>query len=274
MPDHIESPLVSVVLCAYNSEETIAEAIQSIVDQSYKNIELILVNDGSNDSTLEIIKSFADSDIRIKVYDQENIGLTASLVKACSYAKGEFIARQDADDSSDLQRIEKQLEAINEYGCDLITSRAHTNKGNLYPHFALESLISEKALVMGNIFIHGTFFFRKSVLSKVQYDKSFRFAQDYKFVLDLLSNGMSIVHMKEDLYFLREHEDSISVKSKNSQQECANRAVKGYFKSLSFLYLIYVNYIPNILRKPYRLSFLIIFKIFSIVFFRRRVISK
>jgi len=106
-------PLVSVVMPAYNSEKTIGEAIESILNQTYKNFEFIIINDGSTDKTLEIIKSYAKKDKRIIVLDNEkNFGIPKTRNIALKKSKGKYIAIQDSDDISLSKRLEKQAEFL------------------------------------------------------------------------------------------------------------------------------------------------------------------
>ena len=93
-------PIVSVILSVYNAEDVVRNAIKSILKQTFKQFEFIIINDGSTDTTKSILEDFASIDPRIKIINQENIGLTKSLNKGVKLAKGEFIARQDADDIS------------------------------------------------------------------------------------------------------------------------------------------------------------------------------
>ena len=92
------NPKISVILSAYNEEKFIRKAIESVVNQTLKDIEIIIINDGSTDNTLEIINSYADKDSRIVVIDQENIGLGASRNKGMKIAQGEYVTFLDGDD--------------------------------------------------------------------------------------------------------------------------------------------------------------------------------
>ena len=89
---------ISIITSVYNNKETIKDAIESVLNQTYKNIEFIIVNDGSMDKSLEIINKYMIQDKRIVLIDHQNIGLTKSLNKAIKIANGKYIARQDADD--------------------------------------------------------------------------------------------------------------------------------------------------------------------------------
>jgi glycosyltransferase involved in cell wall biosynthesis len=105
---------VSVVLPVYNAAEYVHEAIQSILNQTYQNFELLIYNDGSTDNSLEIIQKFKDPRIRIVNYEK-NIGLIQLLNNAFAEAKGEYIARMDADDICFPNRFEKQVAFLDQH---------------------------------------------------------------------------------------------------------------------------------------------------------------
>lgn len=98
---------VSVVMAVYNEEEHVEKAITSILNQSLKNFELVIVNDGSTDRTSKILQS--QNDHRIKIIDQQNRGLYPALIAGIAHASGKYIARLDADDEAYPDRLEKQL---------------------------------------------------------------------------------------------------------------------------------------------------------------------
>ncbi len=101
--------LVTVVITVYNGEKYLAEAIESVLNQTYRSLELILVNDGSKDRSLEIIQNYAAKDDRIVVVDHPNKGISASNNAALAIAKGFYYAKIDADDTMSPLRIEKQV---------------------------------------------------------------------------------------------------------------------------------------------------------------------
>lgn len=107
-------PLISVVMPVYNAELYLDEAIQSITNQTYKKFEFIIINDGSTDKSLEIIKKYKDEYSRIVLISRENKGLVFSLNEGISKAKGKYIARMDADDISLSTRLEEQVAFMEE----------------------------------------------------------------------------------------------------------------------------------------------------------------
>ncbi len=106
-------PLVSVVLCTYNDEKYIGETIASVLAQSYDNFEFIIWNDGSTDSTEDVIKSYHDE--RIRYFNHENTGIGMARAMATAQAKGEYIAPVDGDDVYMLTRVEEGVKFLNEH---------------------------------------------------------------------------------------------------------------------------------------------------------------
>ncbi len=148
-------PLISVIIPVYNGEETIKETIYSVLNQTFTNLELIVVNDGSKDSSLSVISSIKDS--RLKVFSFPNAGVAISRNRGIRQANGEFIAFLDADDLWTLDKLEAQLEAlqlnpkaavayswvdyINEFGEFLHNGNHITINGNAYKHMLVENVL-------------------------------------------------------------------------------------------------------------------------------------
>jgi glycosyltransferase involved in cell wall biosynthesis len=106
------TPTVSVVMPVFNGAEFLDEAVRSILDQTFRDFEFIIVDDGSTDDTPRILRKYAEADDRVRVHRQENRGVVAALNQACRLAQGRFIARMDADDVSLPRRFEKQIEFL------------------------------------------------------------------------------------------------------------------------------------------------------------------
>ena len=107
------NPQVTVLMSVYNGQKYLREAIDSILNQTFKDFEFLIIDDGSTDSSAEIIRSYTDPRIRL-IRNEKNIGLTRSLNKGLKLAKGEYIARMDADDISLPERFEKQVRFLDE----------------------------------------------------------------------------------------------------------------------------------------------------------------
>src|SRR5437867_4347597 len=134
-------PSISVVLPVYNCPHYVGEAIDSILAQSYADFELIVINDGSTDETPRVLERVRDS--RVRLYAQENRGLAATLNRGIELARGRYIARQDQDDASLPERLEKQVAFLDAHpNCALVgtwaqiwkerapTARAHRHAGD------------------------------------------------------------------------------------------------------------------------------------------------
>lgn len=106
------NPLVTVIMPVYNAEEFLAESIDSILRQTFKDFEFLIINDGSTDNSLSLIRSYEERDHRITVIDQENKGVVASANTAITRSRGEYIARMDADDVSMPERLEQGVHIL------------------------------------------------------------------------------------------------------------------------------------------------------------------
>ena len=215
--------LVSVLLSTYNSEETIEESLFSILNQTYKNLEILIVDDGSTDNTEEICKKFQLNDERILLFsNKKNIGLTKSLNSLAQKASGSLIARQDADDVSLPERIEKQIQFMNKKKLDAVTTRSLVKQNNK-KRPGISFYIPNKLLInRKNPFIHGTLIIKENVFKDIgYYDERFYFAQDYKLFYDLLNKGYKVKTLNEALYILNT-ENNISSENLDRQNYYAD----------------------------------------------------
>lgn len=178
---------ISVIMSVFNGERYLRESVRSILDQSFKNFEFIIVNDGSIDKSGEILSDLAAGDSRIKIITNvTNIGLTKSLNKAINIAGGEYIARQDSDDISLLQRLEKQvvfleghpeIKILGTCGYAVNNDRKILRKENL----PLSSKKIKKSVIKRNPFIHTSVMIKKEIIDKIGgYNEDFKVIQDYE----------------------------------------------------------------------------------------------
>lgn len=194
---------VSILMSVFNNEKTVGKAIKSILNQTFKNYELLIMDDCSNDNSYNICKEFEDNE-RVKVFkNKSNIGLTKSLNILAEQSNATYLARQDADDLSDLQRIEIQKTILEKNNYDIVTSRALImDTKELRPKF---SHLIPKNLILKykNPFIHGSLFLKRQVFYEIGgYDEDYRYAQDYKFFIDAKLKGYKIFTIKKPLYYL------------------------------------------------------------------------
>ena len=173
---------VTIVCTYYNREKNVIESIQSLLDQTYDNIEIIVINDGSTDGTLDQLNTFQDP--RLKIITQENQGFINSIRRAIDEASGDFIAIHGSGDISYTERIAKQAEILNKnnnigvVGCHVLDD---TKTGSdTYTLKTENGLNFTKRLLIDNMFTHGEVMFRRDVYYQVGgYRHFFIYAQDH-----------------------------------------------------------------------------------------------
>jgi glycosyltransferase involved in cell wall biosynthesis len=210
----LQSPEISVVMPVYNAEKYLAEAIASVLNQTYSNFELIILNDKSTDSSKQIIESFQSKDTRIVFIDKENnVGPATLRTEGFDLAKGKFIALLDADDSALPTRFEKQIQLMKnrpEIGVcgSWFTTFGEKVADKLIQHPEHHNQIKVNFLIdctIGN----STAFFRKSVLGTIQYNKEFVPVEDYKLWSELITKTQFYI-IQESLVRYRIHDTNIS----------------------------------------------------------------
>jgi glycosyltransferase involved in cell wall biosynthesis len=202
-------PLISVLMATYNDEPFLEEAILSVLNQTYANFEFIIVDDNSNDATVEILQKYVKLDDRIKlVANDENIGLAGSLNKGLNLAQGEWIARMDGDDISKPDRFEIQMKYILENGLIYLgTGVELINKetGKFIRHYQeplTHGAIAWK-LVYASAFIHATTIGRKDVILDVGgYNSNYRKYEDADLWRRLIFKG-ACANLPDSLYTYR-----------------------------------------------------------------------
>jgi glycosyltransferase involved in cell wall biosynthesis len=217
-----KQPLISVVMGVHNGERYLREAVNSIIQQTYEHWEFIIIDDCSSDGTAGILKSYKDKRIRI-IRNDENLGLTKSLNKGIELAKGDYIARLDADDISLPGRFEQQLkfmEADKELGATasftyVINENSEVVGQSKQP---TDSHALMLALKVNTAFgPHGSVLMRSEAVQKVgAYDPDFKRSQDYDLWLRLAQH-FKLQVIPQLLYKWRSHSDSIGSKHSDEQ---------------------------------------------------------
>ncbi|MBA7489541.1 hypothetical protein ES702_00075 [subsurface metagenome] len=215
------NPKITVVMPVYNGEKYLKEAIESILNQTFTDFEFIIINDGSTDSSFEIIQNYEDERIKI-INNEKNIGLTKSLNKALKVARSEYIARQDADDVSLPNRFERQTRYFEKYPeLALVGTSIYEideNGNTIGKNIALTNP-GIKNLLRGNKFTHGSVMFKKKVIDRLGgYNESLKYAQDYELWLRIAKH-YEVRNLPDTLYQLRSHSKKIGVST--SERELA-----------------------------------------------------
>lgn len=201
---------VSIGIPFYNAEEYFYHAIDSVVKQSYKDWELILVDDGSTDSSLQIAEKFARKDNRIRIIsDGLNKKLPYRLNQIIDESKGEYIARMDADDLIHPDRIKIQLEFLEKNNnFDLVSTGVVSinDKNQIRGIRCLENIYTDFSIVKRNYpIVHASVLARKSWYNRNQYDISLPRSQDFELWCRTISNNdLKIAVLPQALYYYRE----------------------------------------------------------------------
>lgn len=208
-------PKVSVVMTIYNGEKYVKKAIESILQQTFKDFELIVIDDGSTDNSYNIIKGFMDN--RIHLYKNDtNRGVCYSSNRGIGLAQGEYIARFDCDDISYKTRLEKQVQFLNEHPDIMLCStfRDYIINGKREKDFTQREYCTHKEirmqLLFGNIFTHSSVMFRKNLYIEggFSYEK-YPYAHDYNLMLDI-AEKYNMYIIPERLVAYRLHPNQIS----------------------------------------------------------------
>lgn len=236
--------LITIGIPFYNCEAFLAAAIKSVIAQTYENWELILVDDGSNDNSLSVAKSFTDPRIRL-ISDGKNKKLSARLNQIISEAKGEYIARMDADDMLDPCRLEKQVTILKKNpSIDLVStgiaSISNDNKIRGIRNYHNVKL-SKYDIVAGNIgIVHASILVRKSWYLRNQYKEGI-IAEDYElWNRAYFNNDLNCYKISEPLYYYRE-DGNVTYPKLMSAYKNQISIISQYIKDLSFIEFLKIN---------------------------------
>jgi glycosyltransferase involved in cell wall biosynthesis len=214
--------LVSVLLPVYNAANFLDDSIQSIINQTYANFELIIVDDGSTDGSDLICKHYRSLDSRIRYFKQSNMGIVSALNFGISKACGELLCRMDADDISMPLRLEKQvIEFLSRPNLVLLgTQVLFTNFKSFkrVSNYPVSDSICKEAMIMGPCFAHPSVMIRMSTIRKhnILYTDEHLYAEDYSMWVTLSKYG-GVSNLKEVLLNYRVHSMQTSQKNREIQ---------------------------------------------------------
>jgi glycosyltransferase involved in cell wall biosynthesis len=219
MRNHLSKPEISVILPVHNGQQYLKEAIESILNQTFPDFELIVINDGSTDSSESIILDYKDS--RIKYLRQENAGVGATLRKGCALANGTYIARMDADDICFPQRFEVQKAYLDYNPKTVLVSNAvvyidqsGNSIGRSFPYTSGYAI--NKILKIGSPICHPGVMMRKSAYESTGGYKGFKLLEDLCLWIELSKHG-SLHNIRTPLMKYRILNTSVSRSITNDQ---------------------------------------------------------
>ncbi|MEL5895823.1 glycosyltransferase [Bacteroides sp. GD17] len=231
----MNSPLVSVIIPCYNAEKYIREAIDSIINQTYSNIEILCIDDCSKDNTLSMLREFEVIDNRIRVYSNPiNMRIAAALNVGLEHTSGTYIARMDADDIAVHDRIEKQVKFLEAYPqiaicggqCDVINEHGMQTGHISYP---LSDEALKTLLLFDSCFAHPTVMFRKSIYNSLGGYADMMPVEDVEYWTRMAIAGYKFANLPDVLLRYRHH--SLQVTSTQNDYKKIEK-----LKQLSSLY--------------------------------------
>lgn len=217
-----ETPRVSVVMPVHNGGVYLEHAVDSILGQTFPDLEFVIIDDGSTDSTAQVLRRYQTADRRVRVYHQENAGIVASLNRGCHEAKAAYIARMDADDIAFPDRLARQVEfldgnpAVAVVGSAVVRIDASGReiKRNVCPTSHAEIV---EALREYTCFTHPSVMLRAAALAAVGgYRPAYRAAEDYDLWLRL-SERYEMANLPDPLFYYRVYPGQISVRQLDQQ---------------------------------------------------------
>jgi len=229
---------ISVILPVFNSRDYVREAIESVLNQSYSDFELIIINDGSTDSSSAIIESFNDKRI-IYINNSKNSGLISTLNEGLKLAKGKYIARMDADDICLPDRFKRQVDALDKSddiilvssdyyemkGSDLKLSTGFSGSDEIKSTLLFAPCIAHPTVMMRHVFSDGT----------LRYNPEFKHTEDYKLWTELSFKG-EFVNLNIPLLKYRSHGDQISAQFSSLQRMNSEKIRQSYLEQRGFVF--------------------------------------
>lgn len=248
------NPLVSISMPAFNAEKYIAEAIESVLAQTYKNFELIIVDDGSTDRTREIISRYSDPRI-IKIFSDVNRSLIPTRNHISSIAKGKYLALLDADDKALPERLRLQVEFLEAGGADICGAdhwALNQKNGKLKPSKQRHSDSDIKALLtvcspLCNPAVMG----RLEIFQRLPYASKHLHAEDYSLWTEISLAGYRFANLKNKLLIYRQHPTQTSINYLQAAKNVFRAAQSHYLEGLG----ISPAYLPRQLPFRERLIF-------------------
>ena len=225
-------PYISVILPVYNGGAFLEEAVESILSQTYRNFELLALNDGSTDNSLAILSHFAVRDDRVRVISRPNKGLTATLNEGISLARGDYIARMDHDDIAFPDRFVSQVEYLDSYpeivavgGQIVLIDATGRDLGPMRLPCSHEE-IDEHHMRGASVLFHPTVMMRTRTVRAVGgYDETCEAAQDFDLWLRLAEAGR-LANLDSVVLSYRQHLDSVGYAKRRRQRLSAWEAVR------------------------------------------------
>ena len=257
----MNEPLVSIIVPIYNSALNLIPCLESIKRQKYKNLEVLLVNDGSNDSSLEICRMYARLDSRIIIIDKENSGVSGTRNIAIERATGKYLQFVDSDDSLDPNATRLFVEAAEENESDMVLCRYYsvmpngrtTVFGDLPPDTSLDKGQFARCMMEAPAnFYYGVMwnkFYRRDIIMahNIRCNEAFTWSEDMLFNLEYIRYADRFYSISTPLYYYtRQRKNSLSMSVTPTKVLTTKASLFKYYRQLFIDLGIYDQYKPKI----------------------------
>jgi len=229
-----KDPLISVILPVYNGAPFLAAAIDSILKQTLNDFELIVINDGSTDDSLSILKHYESVDPRVKIFSRPNRGLANTLNESIELARGAWIARMDQDDIAHPTRFETQLNYLTATGADIAGTwvKRFGAADNRTVRLPQSDAAIKIALLFESAFAHPTVMMKAESIKKLGYEHTWDKAEDYDLWVRAAIYGWKMANVPEVLLDYRVHSSQISTSAAMTQMHLSQGIRKKYWEHL------------------------------------------
>lgn len=234
----MHTPRVTVLMPVYNGEHYLREAINSILQQSFSDFELLIIDDGSTDSSHEIIKSYSDPRIRL-IKNESNLGISVSLNIGFGLARGKYLARMDSDDICLPDRLARQITFLEEHPkvgiCGTWVETFGETVSQIF-RYPVEPDVIKCEHIFGPMLAHPSVMMRREILaiSVTFYDPAYKRAQDFELWVRLSKHTL-LANIGEVLLLYRSHHDQVGNFHKQEQLEFAGKVRLAQLNSLGII---------------------------------------
>ena len=215
-------PLISVIVPAYNAEQHIEESLLSLVNQTWPNLEVIVIDDGSTDRTATVVEKLCKTYPVLTLHRKENGGVSSARNLGLDIAKGDYIALQDADDIAHPQRIEKQLAYMQQHklalcGCTL-SMFGRKKKEKQYPE--ADAQLKANCLFFGKGIAGPAILFSQKAVGDIRFNETIRYGEDGDFILRVaFRDNNRVGNIQQLLYFYRQHAQQATAQLKQTNRD-------------------------------------------------------
>lgn len=244
------APTISVAMPVYNGEQYLAEALDSILTQTFRDFEFIIIDDGSTDKSLQLLREYQKRDSRIRLIARENRNLATTLNDIVDIARGKWIARMDQDDVALPVRFERQLEWLSKTDADICGSWVQlfgARDKRILKHPQTDEAIKMEMLFSTPL-AHPTVMMATQLVKQLRYDKVWERCEDYDLWERASRAGWKMTNLPEVLLLYRQHNTQISSVTATQQQLLSQKIRRRYWEFVANSIELKTSYIDEVLK--------------------------